>query len=283
MAIKRTGVVGCGAMGTGIAQLCAAAGYDVVVVDADEAQLERGLARIKSGLEREASHERLTQEQLERAIAGLTGSRQLSDVADVDIVVEAIIEEIGPKRELFAQLGEVCSGDTVLASNTSSLSISELAAASGRPGSVVGLHFFNPPTVLRLVELTTTVSSTPEAVERAAEFCDGIDRVTIRASDTPGFVVNRIFVPFVFDAIRMLEANVASAEDIDQGCQLGLSHRMGPLATADLIGLDTLASVGDALFEAMGETRFKTPTLLSRLVSLGKLGRKSGSGFFQYE
>ena len=283
MAIKRTGVVGCGAMGTGIAQLCAAAGYDVVVVDADEAQLERGLARIKSGLEREASRERLTQEQLERAIAGLTGSRQLSDVADVDIVVEAIIEEIGPKRELFAQLGEVCSGDTVLASNTSSLSISELAAASGRPGSVVGLHFFNPPTVLRLVELTTTVSSTPEAVERAAEFCDGIDRVTIRASDTPGFVVNRIFVPFVFDAIRMLEANVASAEDIDQGCQLGLSHRMGPLATADLIGLDTLASVGDALFEAMGETRFKTPTLLSRLVSLGKLGRKSGSGFFQYE
>ena len=283
MAIKRTGVVGCGAMGTGIAQLCAAAGYDVVVVDADEAQLERGLARIKSGLEREASRERLTQEQLERAIAGLTGSRQLSDVADVDIVVEAIIEEIGPKRELFAQLGEVCSGDTVLASNTSSLSISELAAASGRPGSVVGLHFFNPPTVLRLVELTTTVSSTPEAVERAAEFCDGIDRVTIRASDTPGFVVNRIFVPFVFDAIRMLESNVASAEDIDQGCQLGLSHRMGPLATADLIGLDTLASVGDALFEAMGETRFKTPTLLSRLVSLGKLGRKSGSGFFQYE
>ena len=283
MAIKRTGVVGCGAMGTGIAQLCAAAGYDVVVVDADEAQLERGLARIKSGLEREASRERLTQEQLERAIAGLTGSRQLSDVADVDIVVEAIIEEIGPKRELFAQLGEVCSGDTVLASNTSSLSISELAAASGRPGSVVGLHFFNPPTVLRLVELTTTVSSTPEAVERAAEFCDGIDRVTIRASDTPGFVVNRIFVPFVFDAIRMLESNVASAEDIDQGCQLGLSHRMGPLATADLIGLDTLASVGDALFEAMGETRFKTPTLLSRLVSLGKLGRKSGSGFFDYE
>ena len=283
MAIKRTGVVGCGAMGTGIAQLCAAAGYDVVVVDADAAQLERGLARIKSGLEREASRERLTQEQLERAIAGLTGSRQLSDVADVDIVVEAIIEEIGPKRELFAQLGEVCSGDTVLASNTSSLSISELAAASGRPGSVVGLHFFNPPTVLRLVELTTTVSSTPEAVERAAEFCDGIDRVTIRASDTPGFVVNRIFVPFVFDAIRMLESNVASAEDIDQGCQLGLSHRMGPLATADLIGLDTLASVGDALFEAMGETRFKTPTLLSRLVSLGKLGRKSGSGFFDYE
>ena len=283
MAIKRTGVVGCGAMGTGIAQLCAAAGYDVVVVDADAAQLERGLARIKSGLEREAERERLTQEQLDRALAGLTGSRQLSDVADVDIVVEAIIEEIGPKRELFAQLGEVCSGDTVLASNTSSLSISELAAASGRPGSVVGLHFFNPPTVLRLVELTTTVSSTPEAVERAAEFCDGIDRVTIRASDTPGFVVNRIFVPFVFDAIRMLEANVASAEDIDQGCQLGLSHRMGPLATADLIGLDTLASVGDALFEAMGETRFKTPTLLSRLVSLGKLGRKSGSGFFQYE
>ena len=283
MAIERTGVVGCGAMGTGIAQLCAAAGYDVVVVDADEAQLERGLARIKSGLEREAERERLTQEQLDRAIAGLTGSQRLSDVADLDIVVEAIIEEIGAKRELFAQLGEVCSGDTVLASNTSSLSISELAAASGRPGSVVGLHFFNPPTVLRLVELTTTVSSTPEAVERAAEFCDGIDRVTIRASDTPGFVVNRIFVPFVFDAIRMLESNVASAQDIDQGCQLGLSHRMGPLATADLIGLDTLAAVGDALFEAMGETRFKTPTLLSRLVSLGKLGRKSGSGFFDYE
>ena len=158
MAIKRTGVVGCGAMGTGIAQLCAAAGYDVVVVDADEAQLERGLARIKSGLEREAERERLTQEQLDRALAGLTGSQRLSDVADVDIVVEAIIEEIGPKRELFAQLGEVCSDDTVLASNTSSLSISELAAASGRPGSVVGLHFFNPPTVLRLVELTTTVS-----------------------------------------------------------------------------------------------------------------------------
>jgi 3-hydroxybutyryl-CoA dehydrogenase len=283
MVIKTVGVVGCGMMGSGIAQVCVTHGYDVTVVESDKDRLESGLQRIRTGLSRDVERGRLSQERHDRALQRLHGASSISDLADRDIVIEAIVEEIGAKRAVFEQLGQVCRPETILASNTSSLSLSEIAGASGRPDRVIGLHFFNPPTVLKLVEVIASASTSPDTVESAMAFCDTIDRVTVRVHDTPGFIVNRLLVPFIFDAIRMVEASVASATDVDQGCRIGLSHAMGPLATADLIGLDTLAQIGDAMFEEFGEPRFKPPTALRRMVSLGQLGRKSGCGFFQYD
>jgi 3-hydroxybutyryl-CoA dehydrogenase len=283
MEIKTVGVVGCGMMGSGIAQVCVTHGYDVTVVESDKDRLESGLQRIRTGLSRDVERGRLSQERHDRALQRLHGASSISDLADRDIVIEAIVEEIGAKRAVFEQLGQVCRPETILASNTSSLSLSEIAGASGRPDRVIGLHFFNPPTVLKLVEVIASASTSPDTVESAMAFCDTIDRVTVRVHDTPGFIVNRLLVPFIFDAIRMVEASVASATDVDQGCRIGLSHAMGPLATADLIGLDTLAQIGDAMFEEFGEPRFKPPTALRRMVSLGQLGRKSGCGFFQYD
>jgi 3-hydroxybutyryl-CoA dehydrogenase len=282
MEIKTVGVVGCGMMGSGIAQVCVTHGYDVTVVEADQARLEGGLQRIRTGLLRDVERGRLSQERHDRALLRLHGASSTSDLADRDIVIEAIVEEIGAKRTVFGQLGQACLPETILASNTSSLSLSEIAGASGRPDKVIGLHFFNPPTALKLVEVIASASTSPDTVESAMAFCDTIDRVTVRVHDTPGFIVNRLLVPFIFDAIRMVEASIATATDVDQGCRTGLSHAMGPLATADLIGLDTLAQIGDAMFEEFGEPRFKPPTALRRMVSLGQLGRKTGSGFFDY-
>jgi len=195
-------------------------------------------------------------------------------------VIEAIIEDLPIKRKLFEQLGKICEPKTILASNTSSLSLSEMAAASGRQEKVIGIHFFNPPHVIPLVEIISSEVTDQETLDMAMGFCDSIDRETVRVKDSPGFIVNRLLVPFIFDAIRMLESNIATAEDLDQACKVGLSHAMGPLATADLIGLDVLIQISESMFEEYGEARFKAPTLLRRLVSLGQLGRKTGSGFF---
>ena len=195
---------------------------------------------------------------------------------------EAAVEDLPTKEQIFSQLGDVCGAEAILASNTSSLSLSTLAAASHRPESVIGLHFFNPPTVLRLVEVISSESTSEAATEAAMAFCDSIDRLTVRVKDTPGFIVNRLLVPFIFDAIRMVESGTATAEDIDQACKVGLSHAMGPLATADLIGLDTLLHISESMFEEYGEPRFKAPPMLRRMVSLGNWGRKSDKGFFDY-
>lgn len=280
--IASVGVVGCGVMGSGIAQVCVSHGFDTKVVEADEQRLEEGLARIRAQLDRALSRGRMDRERHARALSRLRGARNVEDLGDRDLVIEAIAENINLKRPVFEQLGKVSAPNAILSSNTSSLSLSELAGASGRPGSVLGLHFFNPPQVLRLVEVITPASTTPETIERAMEFCDATDRITVRVQDTPGFIVNRLLVPFIFDAIRMVESGVANAEDVDQGCKIGLNHAMGPIATADLVGLDVLAAIGDAMFEEYGEPRFKPPTLLRRTISLGNLGRKTGKGFFVY-
>jgi 3-hydroxybutyryl-CoA dehydrogenase len=281
--IKSVGVVGCGAMGGGIAQVCVTHGFDTTVVETDAARLNAGLDRIRSQLERDVSRGRLDKQRHDRALRRLHGAGTIEDLADRDLIIEAIAEDMDAKRSLFAAMGRVSSPETILASNTSSLSLSELAGASGRPQSVLGLHFFNPPQALRLVEVITSSSTSGETIDRAMAFCDAIDRITVRVQDTPGFIVNRLLVPFIFDAIRMVETGVAKAEDVDQGCKVGLNHAMGPLATADLVGLDVLAAIGDAMFEEYGEPRFKSPTLLRRMVSLGNLGRKSGKGFFEYQ
>lgn len=281
-AIQAVGIVGYGIMGGGIAQICATHGFDTIVVEADEARLEKGISRIRSQLSRDVERGRLSADQHERSLQRLHATTILADLAERDLVIEAIVEDIEAKRPLFEELGRVTRPETILASNTSSLPVSELAGVSGRPDRVIGLHFFNPPTVLRLLEVIVPSSTSPETIRRSMEFCDSINRITVRVQDTPGFIVNRLLVPFIFDAIHMVDSGVATAEDVDQGCRTGLNHAMGPLATADLVGLDTLAAIGEAMFEEYGEPRFKPPTVLRRMIALGKLGRKSGQGFFDY-
>ena len=282
MNIREVGVVGCGIMGAGIAQICAAHGYRVRVVEEDQERLEQGLATIRQRLGREIERGRLSRERHDRTLARLKGVETLDGLANSDLVIEAVVEDLPVKKELFEQLGEVCKAEAILASNTSSLSLSEMAASSGRPEQVIGIHFFNPPTVLPLVEVISSESTSQETLEAAMAFCDAIDRLTVRVKDSPGFIVNRLLVPFIFDAIHMVEVGLASAEDVDQACKVGLNHALGPLATADLIGLDTLIHISNSMFEEYGESRFKPPSMLRRLVSLGHLGRKSGRGFFEY-
>ena len=282
MTIKSVGVVGCGIMGGGIAQVCASHGYEVTILEADRERLDRGLAALRARLARDVERGRLTQERYERALRRLKGTIDIAELSPCDLVIEAAIEDLPTKEQIFSELGKVCRAEAILASNTSSLSLSTLAAASHRPDNVIGLHFFNPPTVLRLVEVISSESTSEAATDAAMAFCDSIDRLTVRVKDTPGFIVNRLLVPFIFDAIHMVESGTASAEDIDQACKVGLSHAMGPLATADLIGLDTLVNISESMFEEYGEPRFKAPPLVRRMVSLGHLGRKSAQGFFEY-
>lgn len=283
MDIRRVGVLGAGIMGSGIAQVSSTHGYDVLLLDVDRERLDAGLEQIRSRLSRNVEKGRLSQERYDRAVKRLAGTTSMADLADRDIVIEAATEDLAVKEGIFAELGRVCGPDTILASNTSSMSLSALAAASGRPDRVLGLHFFNPPTVLPLVEVISSESTSQETIDRAMPFCDSLDRLTVRVKDTPGFIVNRLLVPFIFDAVRMVESGTASAEDIDRACKVGLNHAMGPLATADLIGLDTLLHISEVMFEEYGEPRFKAPTALRRMVSLGQLGRKTGCGFFDYQ
>jgi 3-hydroxybutyryl-CoA dehydrogenase len=282
MNIREVGIVGCGIMGAGIAQICAAHGYRVRVTEEEPERLEQGLATIRRRLGREVERGRLSRERHDRTLARLQGVESIDGLTGTDLVIEAVVEDLPVKKDLFEKLGEVCKDGTILASNTSSLSLSEMAASSGRPEQVIGIHFFNPPTVLPLVEVISSESTSQETIDAAMAFCDSIDRLTVRVKDSPGFIVNRLLVPFIFDAIHMVEGGIASAEDVDQACKVGLNHALGPLATADLIGLDTMIHISDAMFEEYGEARFKAPTTLRRLVSLGHLGRKSGRGFFEY-
>ena len=283
MTIQEVGVVGCGIMGAGIAQICAAHGYRVRVAEEDPERLEQGIATIRHRLARDVERGRLSRERHDRTLSRLQGVQSLEGLASTDLVIEAVIEELPVKKELFETLGRVCKDEAILASNTSSLSLSEMAASSGRPEQVIGIHFFNPPTVLPLVEVISSESTSQKTIDAAMAFCDTIDRLTVRVKDSPGFIVNRLLVPFIFDAIHMVEGGIASAQDVDQACKVGLNHALGPLATADLIGLDTMIHISDAMFEEYGEPRFKAPTMLRRLVSLGHLGRKSGRGFFEYD
>ena len=282
MTIKSVGVAGCGIMGGGIAQVCAAGGYDVNVLEVNQGLLDQGLGGIGGRLARDVKRGRLSQEDCDGALGHLKGTTDVKDLSACDLVIEAVVEDLPTKQQFFSELGRVCKEEAILASNTSSLSLSSLAAASGRPEKVIGLHFFNPPMILRLVEVISSDSTSQGTIDEGIAFCDSIERVVVRAKDTPGFIVNRLLVPFIFDAVRMVESGTATAEDVDQACKGGLNHAMGPIATADLVGLDTLVHIGDSMFEEYGEPRFKAPAVLRRMISLGHLGRKSGKGFFEY-
>jgi 3-hydroxybutyryl-CoA dehydrogenase len=280
--MRRVGVVGCGLMGAGIAEVCARAGLDVVVVEFTDDAAHAGLARIGASLRR--AQERGKIDDAAAVLGRIVATADLDDLADRDVVIEAIVEDEAAKVELFGRLDKiVTSPDAVLATNTSSIPVMKLAVATSRPHQVVGIHFFNPVPVLQLVELVPSLLTAPETTARAREFVEGpLAKTAIDCQDRAGFVVNALLIPFVLSAIRMLESGFATAEDIDNGLVLGAAHPQGPLALADLIGLDTTKAVAESLYEEFKEPLYAAPPLLNRMVDAGLLGRKSGRGFYTY-
>ena len=282
MAIAKVGVVGCGLMGGGIAQVVAQAGYTTTVVEAEQALLDRGLRAIHRSLDGLVDKGRLEPAQRDAARDRLAGSVRLEDLADADLVIEAITENPALKKETFARLDRICPPQAVLASNTSSCTITELAAATKRPAQVLGLHFFNPAPVMKLVEVIRTILTGDPAFKTAWAFVQSLGKTPVAAQDTTGFVVNRLLVPYLLEAIRLLESGVASKEDIDQAMKLGCGYPMGPFTLLDLVGLDTTMYVAEVMFQEFREPRFAPPPLLRRMVMAGHLGRKSGKGFYDH-
>jgi 3-hydroxybutyryl-CoA dehydrogenase len=281
---QRVGVVGCGLMGSGIAEVCARAGLDVVIREVNEGALDRGRQRIEDSLRRAVRAGKATEEEREAALARLHFTTDFADLADRQLVVEAVIENEAEKVEVFSSIDKAVEDEgAVLASNTSSIPIMKLAMATHRPERVLGLHFFNPVPVMHLVELVPSLLTSEETSARAEAFADGVlGKRVIRSKDRAGFIVNALLVPYLLAAIRMLESGFASAEDIDTGVVEGLRHPMGPLALADLIGLDTTMAVAQSLYEEFKEPLFAPPPLLLRMVEAGLLGRKTGRGFYDY-
>jgi 3-hydroxybutyryl-CoA dehydrogenase len=279
----RVGVIGGGLMGSGIAEVCARAGVDVTVVEVDEDRVERTRAKIDKSLDRAARSGRL--EEADRAAAGerLAYSTQVEDLEGADAAIEAIVEEEGAKRELFLALDRVLPDADFLASNTSSVPIMKLAAGTSRPERVLGMHFFNPVPVLPLVELVRSIMTSDQTLDRARAFAEGtLGKTSIDSQDRAGFVVNALLVPYILSAVRMYESGFAAKEDIDRGMVKGCAHPMGPLALADLIGLDTLLAVSQSLYEEFRDPSSVAPALLNRMVEAGLMGRKSGRGFYDY-
>jgi 3-hydroxybutyryl-CoA dehydrogenase len=284
MEIKKVGVLGCGLMGAGIAQTCAAAGMEVVVREVSDDVCERGFKGIEKSLAKFAEKGTITAEQQAEIRARLSGTTQFADLADCDIIIEAIIENLDTKRDTYRQLDELCKPETIFASNTSSLSITEMMTATGpeRQKRFVGLHFFNPVPLMKLVEVVRTILTDDEAYEQAVEFGKRLGKVPVRADDRSGFIVNRLLVPYLLDSIRALEEGVGSIVDIDNGMKLGCGHPMGPLTLLDFVGLDTTYYIAEIMFTEFRERRFAPPPLLKRMVLAGLYGRKSGRGFYDY-
>uniref|UniRef100_A0AAU2JJN3 3-hydroxybutyryl-CoA dehydrogenase n=1 Tax=Streptomyces sp. NBC_00049 TaxID=2903617 RepID=A0AAU2JJN3_9ACTN len=282
--VERVGVVGCGLMGSGIAEVCALAGRDVVVVETDRTAAAAGLERITRSLERATAAGKLTGAERDAAAGRITMTTDMDGMADRDLVVEAVAEDERAKLEVFARLDRaVRRRDAVLATNTSSIPVIRLAAATSRPEQVVGLHFFNPVPVLPLVELVPSLLTGEETVRRAREFASEVlGKQVVRAQDRAGFIVNALLVPYLLAAVRMVESGAASAEDIDRGMTLGCAHPLGPLALADLIGLDTVQAIARSMYAEYREPLYAPPPLLARMVDAGLLGRKAGRGFHTY-
>ncbi len=282
MDINKVGVVGCGLMGSGIAEISAKAGFDVVVREVDEELLEKGKGRIQKSMDRAVEKEKLSAEDRDAAWAKLSFTTEVSALVGCDLVIEAIVEELEAKNALFGELDALCGEGTIFASNTSSLTITDMAAASGRPDRVVGLHFFNPVPVMKLVEVVRTIATSEETFERAFDFAKAVGKVPIAAKDNSGFVVNLLLVPYMLDAIRQLERGVASIEDIDTGMTLGCGYPMGPFALCDFVGIDTLHKISEIMYEEYREDRYAPPPLLKRIVAMGRYGRKTGRGFYDW-
>ena len=282
MDINKVGVVGCGLMGSGIAEVAAKAGCDVVVREVTEEAGAAGRKRIEKSLDRAVSKGKLEAADRDAALGRIRFSTELADLADRDIVIEAIVESLDAKNELFGALDGLCGPDTIFASNTSSLTVTDMAAATNRPERFVGLHFFNPVPVMKLVEVVRTIVTSQDVFDAAFAFGKKLGKAPIAAKDNSGFVVNLLLVPYMLDAIRQLERGVATIEDIDTGMKLGCGYPMGPFLLCDFVGIDTLYKISEIMFEEYREERYAPPPLLKRIVSMGRYGRKTGAGFYDW-
>jgi 3-hydroxybutyryl-CoA dehydrogenase len=282
MAIQRVGVVGCGLMGAGIAQVSAQSGFTTIVREVSPELVEKGIKSIEKNLARLVEKGVITEAAKSEIRGRLKGSTSLEDLKDCDVVVEAIIEQLPAKRELFTLLDAMCPASTIFASNTSSLTITEIAAATERPQRFVGLHFFNPVPVMKLVEVVKTIATDPAVYEEMVAFGAKLGKTPVRANDSGGFIVNRLLVPYLLDAIRALEEGVGSVIDIDNSMKLGCGYPMGPFTLLDFVGLDTTLYISQIMFDEFKEKRFAAPPLLKRMVLAGWLGKKSGRGFYDY-
>jgi 3-hydroxybutyryl-CoA dehydrogenase len=280
--IRKVGVLGCGLMGSGIAEVAARAGFDTVVREVSQELTEKGLAKIRGSLDKAVERGKLDAAARDKAAGRLSGSVDFAPFADCDVVVEAIVENLEEKRRTFGALDEAVKPEAIFASNTSSLTITQVAMATKRPDRFVGLHFFNPVPVMKLVEVVRTLLTSDAAFERAFDFARALGKEPIACRDNSGFVVNRLLVPYLLDAIRALEEGVASVEDIDKGMQLGCGYPMGPFTLLDFVGLDTTYYIANIMFEEYREKRFAPPPLLKQMVLAGRLGKKSGRGFYDY-
>jgi 3-hydroxybutyryl-CoA dehydrogenase len=283
MVIKQVGVIGCGLMGSGIAQVAAQAGFTTIVVEASDVLLERGLGGLRTTLEGLVARGKLESRVKEETLSRLTGTTRLEDLGGVDLVVEAITENQPVKNETFAKLDRLCAPHAILASNTSSCNVTAMAAATKRPAQVLGLHFFNPVPLMKLVEVVRTILTDDAAVTAATEWVRAVGKVPVQTKDSTAFIVNRLLVPYLLDAIRLHEGGLASLEDIDQAMKLGCGYPMGPFMLLDLVGLDTTMFVAEVMFEEFREPRYAPPPLLKRMVLAGHLGRKTGRGFYRYD
>jgi 3-hydroxybutyryl-CoA dehydrogenase len=280
--VRTVGVVGCGLMGSGIVEVCARAGMDVRYLEPTAELVAAGRRRIEASLERALQRAKLTEAERAAVLGRITGTTELADLAEVDLVIEAATEDRETKLEVFRRLDGVVRHGVVLASNTSSIPIVELAAATGRPELVCGMHFFNPVPVMGLVELVRAITTSEDTMAFARDFGARLGKTTVESGDRAGFIVNRLLLPFLNDAVRMLEEGFATREDIDTAVRLGLNHPMGPLELIDLIGLDTVLSIGEVLYEEFKDPSCAPPPLLRRMVAAGRLGRKTGRGFYDY-
>ncbi len=282
MEIKRIGVVGCGLMGSGITQVAAQSGFDVTVREVNQQLLDQGLGRIKKFLDGGVAKGKMTAEDAAAVLGRIHGVTALEGLKDCDLVIEAVTENIELKREIFSTLDAVCPAHTILSSNTSSLCITEMAAFTKRPDRFLGLHFFNPVPLMKLVEVVKTIRTAPETVDAGMAFARKLGKEPILAKDSPGFVVNLLLVPYLLDAVRALEKGIATVDDIDRGMRLGTGYPMGPFTLLDFVGLDTTYYIANIMFEEFKQPQYAAPTLLKRMVMAGTYGRKSGVGFYDY-
>lgn len=280
--IRKVGVLGCGLMGAGIAEVCARFGIRTVVREVSEELLDKGRARIDASLTQAVDRGKLSSENRAATLERLSGTVELDQLSDCDLVIEAIIENLDEKRQVFLSLDEVVKEEAIFATNTSSLTVTQLAASTGRPGRFVGLHFFSPVPVMRLVEVVRTLLTEESTIAAASDFVRLLGKEPVVCGDNSGFIVNRLLVPYLLDAIRAFENGVGSVEEIDRGMQLGCGHPMGPFTLLDFVGLDTIYYIANIMFEEYREHRFAPPPLLKQMVQAGHLGRKSGRGFYDY-
>lgn len=283
MAIRKVGVVGCGLMGSGIAQVSATAGFDVVVREVTDELFQRGFKRIQGSLDKFVEKGKISEADRDKAVGRIKGTTNLGDMKDCDLIIEAIIENFDEKTKIYKELDTMCGPDTIFASNTSSLPIGDMSAVTNRRDRFCGVHFFNPVPIMKLVEVVRSIDTSDRTYTAVKAFAEAVGKTVVTAKDTPGFVVNVLLVPYLLDAVRLLENGVASAEDIDNGMKLGCGHPMGPLTLLDFVGLDTTYYIAEIMFAEFKDSRYAAPPLLKRLVQAGYNGRKSGRGVYTYE